>query len=84
MGRPVEKPRTTVSGCSDIRDKPCRVCGTSDPQKPMVFRGEDFCCDMHRKVMLGEIAPTEKEWRSMEEDLLGTLALRWGGVDVTR
>jgi hypothetical protein len=82
--RKVEKPTRAVSGCSDIRDKPCRVCGTSDTEKPMVFRGSDFCCEQHRKVGMGEIAPTEREWRSMERPLMEQLNARWGGTDVTR
>jgi len=34
---------------------PCKVCGAKDDQKPMVFRGEDFCCDLHRKMLSGEL-----------------------------
>lgn len=33
---------------------PCKVCGTPDPEKPMAFRGEDWCCDRHRKMVVGE------------------------------
>lgn len=34
---------------------PCKVCGTPDSQKPMCFRGEEWCSDDHRKVLSGEI-----------------------------
>lgn len=41
---------------------PCKVCKTPDDQKPMVFRGEDWCCDTHRKMIVGELPwPTETE-----------------------
>lgn len=35
---------------------PCKVdsCGTVDKDKPMVFRGEDWCSDIHRKILKGE------------------------------
>lgn len=32
----------------------CKVCGVLDEQKPMCFRGEDWCCDKHRKQILGD------------------------------
>lgn len=32
----------------------CEVCGLPDSEKPMVFRGEQWCCDDHRKVLMGE------------------------------
>lgn len=36
---------------------PCKVkgCGTVDADKPMVFRGEDWCSDTHRKILNGEL-----------------------------
>jgi hypothetical protein len=36
----------------------CMVCGKSDDKKPMCFRGEKWCCDAHRKLLVinGDIA----------------------------
>lgn len=34
---------------------PCKVCGTVDSAKPQIFRGEDWCCDLHRKMVKGEL-----------------------------
>ena len=31
----------------------CAVCGRTDPNKPMCFRGESWCCDDHRKLATG-------------------------------
>ncbi len=33
----------------------CEVCDKTDEQKPMAFRGEPFCSDLHRKVLSGEV-----------------------------
>jgi hypothetical protein len=33
----------------------CKVCGKTDDKKPMAFRGEPYCSDIHRKVLLGEV-----------------------------
>lgn len=35
----------------------CKVegCGKTDDEKPMAFRGEDYCSDVHRKVLSGEL-----------------------------
>lgn len=33
----------------------CKVCGKPDSDKPMAFRGEDWCCDRHRKFIIGEM-----------------------------
>lgn len=32
---------------------PCLVpwCGKVDAEKPMCFRGEDWCCENHRKLV---------------------------------
>lgn len=37
---------------------PCKVenCGKTDDKKPMTFRGEDWCSELHRKILLGELA----------------------------
>lgn len=34
---------------------PCRVCGKTDPEKPMAFRGEWWCSENHRKIIHGEV-----------------------------
>lgn len=49
--------------------KDCRVCGTPSDKKPMIFRGEDWCCDGHRKVVKGEVKPTQAEWSTMDSGL---------------
>lgn len=35
---------------------PCEVkgCGKTDGDKPMCFRGERWCSDLHRKAIVGE------------------------------
>jgi hypothetical protein len=33
----------------------CEVCGKTDDNKPMAFRGEKYCSDLHRKVLSGEL-----------------------------
>jgi hypothetical protein len=30
----------------------CRVCGKGDKDKPMCFRGEPWCSDNHRKLIV--------------------------------
>jgi hypothetical protein len=39
----------------------CRVCGTPDKDKPMCFRMTDACCENHRKIIDGEVEPTDQE-----------------------
>ena len=34
---------------------PCKICGKTDDKKPMAFRGEPFCSDIHRKMLSGEL-----------------------------
>ena len=36
-----------------------RMCGKKDPEKPMVFRGTDWCCDNHRKLVGWQRGPYE-------------------------
>lgn len=43
----------------------CRICKKPDHQKPMCFRGEDWCCDLHRKMITGEL-PVETEQETHE------------------
>lgn len=38
-----------------VTHRSCKVCGLPDDQKPMVYRGEDWCCEQHRKVLTGEV-----------------------------
>lgn len=33
---------------------PCKVCGKKDHEKAMCFRGENWCSELHRKVLIGE------------------------------
>ena len=61
----------------------CRVCGTRDDKKPQIFRNESWCCDNHRKIILGELEPTPIEWRTMDKELydqLGSDNARWKGL----
>ena len=51
----------------------CRVCDTPDEAKPQIFKGEDYCCDRHRKIIAGEIEPGLNEIKSMHQDLYDTL-----------
>lgn len=51
----------------------CRVCQTSDKNKPQIFRGEDWCCDRHRKIIGGEIEPSLKEIQTMTQELYDKL-----------
>jgi hypothetical protein len=30
---------------------PCRICGKFDSEKPMCFKGENWCCENHRKLI---------------------------------
>jgi hypothetical protein len=32
----------------------CKTCGKPDAEKPMCFRGEDWCSEIHRKKQAGE------------------------------
>lgn len=32
----------------------CAVCGKDDDQKPICFRGERYCSELHRKILNGE------------------------------
>jgi hypothetical protein len=54
----------------------CRVCGTADPDKPQIFRGEDWCCDHHRKIIQCEVVPTLAELRTMDQALYNGLIRR--------
>lgn len=44
-----------------MADVDCRVCGLWDEDKPMAFKGESWCSDDHRKVIVGEKEPTEAQ-----------------------
>lgn len=28
------------------------LCGRTDPEKPMTFKGTDWCCENHRKLVV--------------------------------
>ena len=66
-----------------LLNKPCRVCGKLDADKPMAFVGEDWCSDDHRKVVMREKLPTDAELSSMDDDLFHYLTngvgIRCGG-----
>lgn len=34
----------------------CKVCNKDDSQKPMAFRGEEWCSEAHRKEIQGTTA----------------------------
>lgn len=43
---------------------PCRVCKKTDDQKPMCFRGEEWCCESHRRIVMRdteELAHTRRK-----------------------
>jgi hypothetical protein len=56
-----------------VPDHPCLVCGKGDGDKPMVFRGEQWCSDNHRKVVIGEKEPTTEELETMSQELFDKL-----------
>lgn len=37
-----------------VQMNPCKVCGLTDENKPTCFRGEDWCCENHRKILVGD------------------------------
>lgn len=47
----------------------CLVCATPDNDKPMVFRGDEWCSDNHRKIVTMEVAPTYLELMTMDKGL---------------
>ena len=54
----------------------CEVCGKTDPQKPMCFRGTPWCCELHRKVLYGEMTLEQAEAAAQgqivrESDVMG-------------
>jgi hypothetical protein len=47
-----------------MSEHPCKVpgCGTVDADKPMAFRQTDACCELHRKMLDGELPlPTQTD-----------------------
>ena len=42
----------------------CEVCGKFDDEKPMCFRGERWCSEVHRKMIVGELPRNTKIVRS--------------------
>lgn len=43
-------------------DHKCLVCGTGDADKPLCYRNEDWCSELHRQVVVGE-----RRWNPLEE-----------------
>lgn len=37
-----------------IHMNPCKVCGLIDEKKPTCFQGTDWCCENHRKIVVGD------------------------------
>lgn len=33
----------------------CEICEKKDTEKPMCFKGVDWCCENHRKIIVGEL-----------------------------
>jgi hypothetical protein len=53
----------------EIEMTDCRVCSTPDEAKPTIFRGEEWCSDGHRKIILGEVEPKQYDIDRMEPSL---------------
>lgn len=32
----------------------CEYCGKMDDDKPMAFKGEKWCCELHRKYLVAQ------------------------------
>lgn len=54
----------------------CEVCDRAEAETPMTFKNDRWCSDRCRKVVLGEVQPTEDEWVTMTPALFKEL----GGV----
>lgn len=39
----------------------CKVCNKPDSEKPMAFRGEEWCCEKHRQLVVQEKADAEEK-----------------------
>jgi hypothetical protein len=50
---------TFTEQMDENKGTPCEVCGAKNVDRPMVFRGERWCSDLHRKMVVGEL-PLEK------------------------
>jgi len=46
----------------------CKVCNLPDRDKPMCFRETDWCSDIHRKMLIGEL-PWDLNPRGSEKGL---------------
>ena len=44
-----------------MADRPCKYPPCSGPKLVQVFAGEDYCCELCRKALAGDIS--EDEWR---------------------
>lgn len=45
----------------------CKVCDKADDDKPLCFQREDWCSDIHRKIVIGELPP-EADFRFKDEE----------------
>lgn len=43
-----------TDGCEIEVMNNCEICGKPDSEKPTCFRGERWCCEKHRKLILGD------------------------------
>lgn len=55
----------------------CIICNRSVKEWPMCFRGEPTCSDRCRKVMRGEMKPTERDWKAMQPGIHIALTNYW-------
>lgn len=40
----------------------CEVCEKPDEKKPMCFRGERWCSEAHRQVVLKDVPVARRRW----------------------
>lgn len=57
----------------------CLVCGNVD--RPMTFQNEDYCCELCRKKLHGEVPLTEKDLQGIDRYL--TLATTPNGTFIS-
>lgn len=49
-----DHPCLAVVAVGTLTGLPPLTCGKVDKDKPMCFRGEDWCCDNHRKLVAAQ------------------------------
>lgn len=57
--------------------KVCSICQTTPQDTAIVYKNELWCSDHCRKVVIGEVRPTDKEWASMDNERYRRLAWVW-------